>query len=80
VAFSIANLTPYDLKWGGRKSDQPEPANLTGFIRFKTLIFRKYAIKPTFSKDVDALYQKTEKQDPEMGKRSPQWARNRSSP
>jgi hypothetical protein len=41
VGFSIANLTPYDLKWGGRNRDQPEPAKLQGKIAGKSVIFEK---------------------------------------
>jgi len=41
VALSIANLTPYDLKWGGRKCDQPEPAKEQDQIAGKSVIFEK---------------------------------------
>jgi hypothetical protein len=41
VGFSIAFFTQYDLKWGGRKHDQPEPAKLQDQIVFKSVILEK---------------------------------------
>jgi hypothetical protein len=41
MPLSIAIFAPHDLKWGGRKRDQPEPAKLQGQIACKTVIFEK---------------------------------------
>jgi hypothetical protein len=41
VPLSIAFFAPHDLKWGGRKRDQPALAKEQGQIACKPVIFEK---------------------------------------